>query len=127
VGWQLGVVAGVREPAIFDPAVYYGDRETDIAMTRLFGGFGPRFYAAYQSAWPLDQAAGTRPHALQPLPRAESLQPFRRRVRPAGARMIDQLLAESGHKKTGAGGEFLLRCPVGRRGLNASSLLPSIG
>ena len=54
------MVSGSREPAIFDPAVYYGDRETDIAMTRLFGGFGPRFYAAYQATWPLDQAAGTR-------------------------------------------------------------------
>jgi protein-ribulosamine 3-kinase len=42
------------EPAIFDPAVYYGDREADLAMTRLFGGFGPRFYAAYEAAWPLD-------------------------------------------------------------------------
>lgn len=41
-------------PIIFDPAVYYGDRETDIAMTDLFGGFGPAFYAAYESAWPLD-------------------------------------------------------------------------
>lgn len=40
-------------PIVFDPAVYYGDRETDIAMTDLFGGFGPAFYAAYQSAWPL--------------------------------------------------------------------------
>mgnify|MGYP001827912412 CR=1 FL=1 len=40
-------------PVIFDPASYYGDRETDIAMTELFGGFGPDFYAAYQSAYPL--------------------------------------------------------------------------
>jgi protein-ribulosamine 3-kinase len=48
------------DPVVFDPAVYYGDRETDLAMTFLFGGFGPSFYAAYQSAWPLDQAAGTR-------------------------------------------------------------------
>lgn len=47
-------------PVIFDPAVYYGDREADIAMTHLFGGFGPAFYAAYQASWPLDQAAGTR-------------------------------------------------------------------
>ncbi|HSG63505.1 MAG TPA: fructosamine kinase family protein [Gammaproteobacteria bacterium] len=38
---------------IFDPAVYFGDRETDIAMTRLFGGFGPDFYSAYEAAWPL--------------------------------------------------------------------------
>ncbi|MGW8247428.1 MAG: fructosamine kinase family protein [Acidiferrobacterales bacterium] len=41
-------------PVIFDPAVYYGDRETDIAMTELFGGFGGRFYDAYNEAWPLD-------------------------------------------------------------------------
>lgn len=47
-------------PVIFDPAVYFGDRETDIAMTRLFGGFGPAFYAAYQSTWPLDTGAPTR-------------------------------------------------------------------
>ena len=42
------------EPVIFDPAVYYGDREADIAMTELFGGFGRDFYAAYDDAWPRD-------------------------------------------------------------------------
>lgn len=42
------------EPVIFDPAVYYGDREADIAMTELFGGFGRDFYSAYNDAWPLD-------------------------------------------------------------------------
>lgn len=41
------------EPVIFDPAVYYGDRETDLAMTRLFGGFDRAFYQAYESEWPL--------------------------------------------------------------------------
>jgi fructosamine-3-kinase len=41
-------------PVIFDPAVYYGDREADLAMTELFGGFPPAFYAAYREAWPLD-------------------------------------------------------------------------
>ena len=40
-------------PYLFDPAVYYGDRETDLAMTRLFGGFGAAFYAAYDDRWPL--------------------------------------------------------------------------
>jgi fructosamine-3-kinase len=34
-------------PVIFDPAVYYGDREADLAMTELFGGFPPAFYEAY--------------------------------------------------------------------------------
>ena len=42
------------EPAIFDPAVYYGDREADLAMTELFGGFPPAFYRGYDNAWPLD-------------------------------------------------------------------------
>ena len=42
------------EPVIFDPAVYFGDREADIAMTELFGGFERGFYAAYNEAWPLD-------------------------------------------------------------------------
>lgn len=41
-------------PVIFDPAVYFGDRETDLAMTRLFGGFGAAFYEAYEAAWPLE-------------------------------------------------------------------------
>jgi protein-ribulosamine 3-kinase len=40
-------------PVIFDPASYYGDRETDIAMTELFGGFEPEFYSAYRSHSPL--------------------------------------------------------------------------
>lgn len=58
-GGNWGVDRSQR-PIVFDPAVYYGDRETDLAMTRLFGGFGPAFYTAYQAAWPLDPAAGTR-------------------------------------------------------------------
>ncbi len=49
-----------HEPVIFDPAVYYGDRECDIAMTRLFGGFGRTFYEAYHAAWPLDAGAAAR-------------------------------------------------------------------
>ena len=42
------------EPVIYDPAVYFGDREADLAMTELFGGFGSDFHAAYRSAWPID-------------------------------------------------------------------------
>ncbi len=42
------------EPLLFDPALYYGDRETDLAMTELFGGFSVAFYDAYQAAYPLD-------------------------------------------------------------------------
>lgn len=48
------------QPVIFDPAVYYGDREADIAMTELFGGFPADFYAAYQLAYPLDAGYAVR-------------------------------------------------------------------
>lgn len=41
------------EPVIFDPAVYWGDREVDLAMTELFGGFGPAFYKGYESIYPI--------------------------------------------------------------------------
>jgi len=47
-------------PVVFDPALYYGDREADLAMTRLFGGFGAQFYAAYDATWALDAGAPTR-------------------------------------------------------------------
>jgi fructosamine-3-kinase len=50
-GGNWGVADGV--PVIYDPAVYYGDRESDIAMTMLFGGFGREFYRAYDRAWPM--------------------------------------------------------------------------
>lgn len=45
---------------IFDPALYYGDRETDLAMTELFGGFSQTFYDAYNEAYPLDDGYKTR-------------------------------------------------------------------
>ena len=47
-------------PVIFDPAPYYGDREADLAMTELFGGFGARFHAAYRETWPLDDGYRVR-------------------------------------------------------------------
>jgi protein-ribulosamine 3-kinase len=47
-------------PVIFDPAVYFGDRESDLAMTELFGGFAPAFYAAYDDAWPRDSGYAVR-------------------------------------------------------------------
>lgn len=41
-------------PVIYDPAVYYGDHEADLAMTELFGGFGQTFYSAYAEIFPID-------------------------------------------------------------------------
>lgn len=43
------------EAVIFDPASYYGDRETDLAMTELFGGFSAEFYKGYDSVFPIDK------------------------------------------------------------------------
>jgi fructosamine-3-kinase len=54
--WGGNWAATQGRPVIFDPAVYYGDRESDIAMSKLFGGFGSSFYSAYQESWPM--AAG---------------------------------------------------------------------
>lgn len=42
-------------PVIYDPAVYYGHREVEMAFTELFGGFPGRFYEAYNAAFPLDK------------------------------------------------------------------------
>ncbi len=55
-GGNWGACSG--EPVIFDPAVYYGDPESDIAMTTLFGGFPREFYDAYRAVRP--DAAGGR-------------------------------------------------------------------
>ena len=53
-------VDSAGSPVIFDPAVYYGDRETDIAMTELFGGLSSDFYAAYHEAYPLHEGYKVR-------------------------------------------------------------------
>ncbi|MCA9133289.1 MAG: fructosamine kinase family protein [Planctomycetales bacterium] len=47
------VVDETGEAVLIDPAVYYGQREADLAMPLLFGGFSPDFLAAYQEYWPL--------------------------------------------------------------------------
>lgn len=85
------------DPVIFDPAVYFGDREADIAMTRLFGGFDHAFYTAYQSAWPLDQAAGTRRTLYNLYHVLNHLNLFGGGYREQAVSMIDRLLAELGH------------------------------
>ena len=42
-------------PFLFDPASYYGDRETDLAFTYMFGGFSSSFYQGYEDEYPLDE------------------------------------------------------------------------
>lgn len=48
------------QPVIYDPACYFGDREADIAMTELFGGYGAGFYVAYNEVMALDAGYSTR-------------------------------------------------------------------
>lgn len=50
----------IGEAVFYDPASYYGDRETDLAMTELFGGFRPDFYQGYDSVFPLDRGYSQR-------------------------------------------------------------------
>ncbi len=84
------------EPVVFDPAVYHGDRETDLAMTRLFGGFGPAFYQAYESEWPLDPGAGQRVALYNLYHVLNHLNLFGGGYRAQAETMIGRLLAEAG-------------------------------
>lgn len=84
--------AGV--PVIFDPAVYYGDRETDLAMTELFGGFGARFYAAYREAWPLDPGYAGRRSLYNLYHVLNHLNLFGGGYLAQATRLIDRLLSE---------------------------------
>ena len=45
---------------LYDPACYWGDREVDIAMTKLFGCFNEEFYNGYEEIWPLDRFSKER-------------------------------------------------------------------
>lgn len=58
--WAGNCASANGRAIVFDPAVYYGDPETDIAMTELFGGFSPAFYDAYHEARPLDSGYTVR-------------------------------------------------------------------
>jgi protein-ribulosamine 3-kinase len=85
------------QPVIFDPAVYYGDREADIAMTRLFGGFGAPFYAAYNLAWALDEGAATRTRLYNLYHVLNHLNLFGDGYLGQALALIDGLLGVAGH------------------------------
>ena len=48
------------EAALVDPSIYYGHREVDLAMARLFGGFDASFFEAYEEAWPQESGSEQR-------------------------------------------------------------------
>jgi protein-ribulosamine 3-kinase len=53
--WSGNKMNTTKGPSVFDPAVYYGHREMDLAMSRLFGGFEPAFYRSYNTEFPLEK------------------------------------------------------------------------
>ncbi|GHG71942.1 hypothetical protein GCM10010919_23830 [Alishewanella longhuensis] len=58
--WRGNVGFLAETPVIFDPACYFGDRETDIACSSLYGRFPESFYQSYQRCYPLDDGFSER-------------------------------------------------------------------
>jgi fructosamine-3-kinase len=84
-------------PVIFDPAVYYGDRECDLAMTRLFGGFSSEFHAAYAATWPLDVGWQQRVELYNLYHVLNHFNLFGGGYLSQAGEMVERLLAELGH------------------------------
>ncbi|MCK5831273.1 MAG: fructosamine kinase family protein [Methylococcales bacterium] len=82
------------EPIIYDPACYYGDREADIAMTELFGGFGSNFYSAYTNTYPLDSDYPIRKNLYNLYHILNHLNLFGEGYRRQAQSLIDSLLSE---------------------------------
>ena len=84
------------EPVIFDPAVYFGDRETDIAMTELFGRFDAAFYRAYTEALPLDAGYAVRRNLYKLYHVLNHLNLFGAGYAAQAENLMDALMAELG-------------------------------
>ena len=82
------------DPVIYDPATYYGDREAELAMTELFGGFSADFYAAYREAWPLDPGYRVRRELYNLYHVLNHLNLFGGGYGSQAQRMMQRLLAE---------------------------------
>ena len=82
-------------PVIFDPAVYYGDREADLAMTELFGGYGSGFHAAYREAWPLDSGYRVRRDLYNLYHVLNHMNLFGGGYRGQAVQLMDRLLSET--------------------------------
>lgn len=92
--WSGNVAADADgNPVLFDPAVYYGDREADLAMTELFGRFDQQFYDAYQFAWPLPPGYARRRTLYNLYHILNHFNLFGGAYAPQAATMIDELLA----------------------------------
>ncbi len=93
-----GNVAGLKDgtPVIFDPAFYYGDREADLAMTYVFGGFSADFYASYQNVFPLDDGFAVRKTFYNIYHIINHLNLFGGGYHGQSIHMLEQVLAEIG-------------------------------
>ena len=90
---NAGFLAG-GAPVLFDPAVYWGDREADLAMTELFGGFPRAFYSAYAEAAPLAQDYAVRKTLYNLYHVLNHANLFGGGFAAQAERMIERLLAE---------------------------------
>ncbi len=83
------------QPVIFDPAVYFADREAELAMCHLFGGFHSSFDRAYEREWPLASGAQTRRVLYQLYHVLNHFNLFGGSYQKQAERMIEGLLAET--------------------------------
>lgn len=83
-------------PVVFDHALYYGDRECDLAMTELFGGFTSDFHAAYTAAYPLDAGYAVRKELYNLYHILNHANLFGGGYVRQAEKMMQQLLAEGG-------------------------------
>lgn len=82
------------EPVLFDPAVYWGDREADLAMTELFGGFPPDFHSAYAATSAMDPGYPARKDLYNLYHVLNHANLFGGGYAAQAERMIDRLLAQ---------------------------------
>lgn len=92
-GGNHGYVEGV--PVLFDPAIYFGDREADLAMAELFGGYPEAFHAAYREVWPLDPGYRVRKHLYNLYHVLNHFNLFGAGYAAQAERMLGRLLAEA--------------------------------
>lgn len=82
------LISSSDQPYFIDPAVYFGHREVDLAMTRLFGGFGDAFYQAYYEIWPKEAGEDERIELYQLYYLLVHLNLFGKSYKPAVIRIL---------------------------------------
>jgi len=91
--WSGNIMCGSsNQPFIFDPAVYFGHREAELSFTKLFGGFAPAFYQAYQSNFPLQQGYEQRVDLFNLYPLLVHVNLFGQSYLPAIIRTLKRLV-----------------------------------